>query len=381
MEHHTFNKETKTCSASWPRTPQSTLCATDRLELVYDVYTNADQGHHPCASSLNLVFLHGSGMSRVVWEYYLPRLTHADPEGNYAIHKIVLIDQATHGDSGVLNRGKLGTNFNWIDGGRDALKIAAQELGGYDKRPAINVVIGHSMGGFQALVCDVLQPSLFHLLILIEPVVVTRQPSTVVPPDFPQIPENLYNSLRLKTRDSFGSESEYVRYMKNDSFFTNAHDQILQRIIDFERIQAPSLGGDGSVRTKMDQAQNLLCYMNMQSFAPFLISNVKFVDKRAIHIVGARSNWCPPENQLFLQKTLQNYHLDVISGGSHLVNIEAPDLVIEKINHHIHEFVLTSQLQSSYAPHLSLDERMVKFNQAFESFKSRVLVKSTKPKL
>ena len=121
--------------------------------------------------------------------------------------------------------------------------------------------------------------------------------------------------------------------------------------------------------------------MNMQTFAPFLISNVKFVRKRTIHIVGARSNWCPPQNQLFLQKTLQNYHLDVIPGGSHLVNVEAPDLVIERINHHIHEFVLTSPLQSSHIPQLTLEERAVMFDRAFDSFKNEALVKMTKQKL
>lgn len=384
MKHNTFNRETKTCSASWPRASQSTLCATDRLELVYDVYTNTErQRRSRTATSLNLVFLHGSGMSKAVWEYYLPRLVAADAESDCVIDKVVLIDQVNHGDSGVRNRGKLGTNFNWIDGARDVLKIVTCEFGSNDSRPALNIAIGHSMGGFQALACDVLQPNLFHLLILIEPVVITRKASSTgrsgVLPDAPQIPENLYNSLRLKTCDHFANESEYVKYMKNSSFFTNAHGQILQNIIDFERIKGSD--DDGSVRTKMEQAQNLLCYMNMQTFAPFLISNVKFVKKRTIHIVGSHSNWCPPENQLFLQKTLQNYHLDVIPGGSHLVNVEAPDLVVERINHHIHEFVLTSPLQSSHIPQLTLEERMVKFNRAFDSFKNDALVETSKPKL
>ncbi|CAI4064751.1 hypothetical protein SUVZ_08G1220 [Saccharomyces uvarum] len=379
---HTFTKETKTCSASWPRAPRGTLCAADRLDLVYDVYTNTSERHrHPGATSVNIVFLHGSGMSKVVWEYYLPRIAAADPDGHYAVHKLVLIDQVTHGDSGVRNRGKLGTVFDWTDGARDVVKIAADEFGGYEEGspPALNVAIGHSMGGFQALVSDVLQPNLFHLLILIEPVVVTRQASpAAAAAGLSQIPEGLYNALRLKTRDRFRSESDYVKYMRNNSFFANAHGQILQNIIDFERT-APE--DNGSVRTKMDQAQNLLCYMNMQSFAPFLISNVKFVRKRTIHIVGARSNWCPPENQLFLQKTLQNYHLDTIPGGSHLVNIEAPDLVIDKINHHIREFVLTYPLQPALLSRLSLEERMAKFDRAFESFKDRALIKTRNPKL
>ncbi|CAI4064110.1 hypothetical protein N7582_002582 [Saccharomyces uvarum] len=384
---HTFTRETKTCSASWPRAPRATLCAADRLEIVYDVYTNAQRHRHPGATSVNIVFLHGSGMSKAVWEYYLPRIVGADPDGQYAVHKLVLVDQANHGDSGVRNRGKLGTVFDWTDGARDVAKIAADEFGGCEEGtpPALNVVIGHSMGGFQALVCDVLQPNLFHLLILIEPVVVARQApvaaataAAAAARGLSQIPETLYNSLRLKTRDRFPSESDYVKYMRNNSFFANAHGQILQNIIDFERT-APEDGG--SVRTKMDQQQNLLCYMNMQSFAPFLISNVKFVRKRTVHIVGARSNWCPPENQLFLQKTLQNYHLDSIPGGSHLVNIEAPDLVIEKINHHIREFVLTCPLQPAPLSHLSLEERMAKFDQAFESFKDRALIKTTNSKL
>ncbi|CAI6771919.1 BBF_HP2_G0049200.mRNA.1.CDS.1 [Saccharomyces cerevisiae] len=93
MEQNRFKKETKTCSASWPRAPQSTLCATDRLELTYDVYTSAErQRRSRTATRLNLVFLHGSGMSKVVWEYYLPRLVAADAEGNYAIDKVLLID-------------------------------------------------------------------------------------------------------------------------------------------------------------------------------------------------------------------------------------------------------------------------------------------------
>lgn len=298
-----------------------------------------------------------------------------------------MIDQVNHGDSAVRNRGKLGTNFNWIDGARDVLKIATCELGSIDSHPALNVVIGHSMGGFQALACDVLQPNLFHLLILIEPVVITRKAIGAgrpgLPPDSPQIPENLYNSLRLKTCDHFANESEYVKYMRNGSFFIQCAQPNPAKTSSILRGQKPleTMKMVDPFARRWSRLQNLLCYMNMQTFAPFLISNVKFVRKRTIHIVGARSNWCPPQNQLFLQKTLPNYHLDVIPGGSHLVNVEAPDLVIERINHHIHEFVLTSPLQSSHIPQLTLEERAVMFDRAFDSFKNEALVKTTKQKL
>lgn len=330
---HYFHKATCAVDAVSPRSSSdSTLVPSrDKLKIVYDAYTQ--KASQNSKTVVNFVFLHGSGMNRSVWEYYLADII--DNDSGWSCGKILLIDQVNHGDSAILNRDKLGTIFDWSDGARDVCKIAMDEL--YPK-PAntINVVVGHSMGGFQALCCGVLYPGLFQLIITIEPVVLMKNISN--PENITKVPGNFYDALSLKMRDSFKNDREYNDYMDNESFYVNTQKQIREKFKDFEKMRMP----DGSIKTKMDKYQHMITYLCLKPTADWLLDSIKYIVCPVVALVGGKAKWSPKENQDILQTRIRNYTKETVPGGDHLMNIEMPDTVLRKIKKHITRHVKTS---------------------------------------
>lgn len=355
-----YSKSTRVIKATFPRAnDDSTLVPhKDTLNLVYDLYTPTAKSQDHCRSHVNLLFLHGSGMSRCVWEYHVAHLQ--DYELNWNIHKIVLVDQATHGDSAMLNQDKLGVNFDWSDGARDACKIAEVEFS--DGVAAHNVVIGHSMGGFQALCCGVLMPNLFQLLITIEPVVLMHNMINVH--DRTVLPTKLYQGLNSKIRDSFKDGKEYEDFMRNGSFFKAVHPEILQRMIDFERVSMC----DGTIRTKINREQNIMCYLTLFPTSYWLLDSLKYIKAPVVSIVAELARWSPKENQETLKRQIPNFTQDVVPGADHLVNIEKPLETLSRIICHISRYVASKKVPSN--SDLSNDERREKFNIQFYKFRA-----------
>lgn len=354
-----YNKSTKVIEATFPRANQDSTQVPhkDKLSLVYDVYTQISSNGEVCHPRVNLLFLHGSGMNRTIWEYYVAHLE--DYELNWQINKIVLLDQVTHGDSAVLNEGKLGVNFDWSDGARDACKVAQVEFD--EGFPAHNVVIGHSMGGFQAMCCGILMPNLFQLILTIEPValmsnMVNVNDRTVLPPKF-------YQALYSKMADTFGSLKEYEDFISNRSFFKAVHPEILQRLIEFERRDMP----DGTIRTKMNREQNIMCYMTIFPTSTWLLNSLKFIKVPVVSLIGEIAKWGPKENQDTLKKLIPNYTQDVVPGGDHLMNIEKPDENLRRLTSHISRFVASRKLCG--VKDLSIDERRQNFENEFRKFR------------
>ena len=348
-----YKRESKIINAAHPRTFRDSTLVPDKdvLQVVYDVYSLIEADSSPSVPRVNLLFLHGSGMSRCIWEYYVAHL--ADCRLNWRIGKIVLMDQVTHGDSAVLNADKLGVNYDWVDGARDACKVAQNEF--LDGVPAYNVVIGHSMGGFQALSCGILVPNLFQLILPIEPVALMYN-AKGSNNEYTTIPKKFFKALSGKTKDHFNSESEYITFMRKGSFFPRVHSEILSRIIDFERIYLPG----GEIKTKMEQRQNLLCYLTLFPGAKWLLGSLKFMKAPVVSIEGGISKWCPKENQETLKRLIPNYTRDKIPDGDHLLNIEMPDETLARILCHISRFI-ASQPPKDSTMDLNMDQRRGRF--------------------
>lgn len=360
-----YKKETKVLEAVHPRSfDDSTLVpGKDVLNIVYDVFIPVKENENNLVPRVNFLFLHGSGMSRCIWEYYVAHIM--DQRPNWQVNKIVLMDQVTHGDSAVLNADKLGVNFDWVDGARDACKLAEEEFFGGGS--TYNVVIGHSMGGFQALSCGVLMPNLFHLIIAIEPVVLmyvgkgTKGEYTV-------ISRKLHQALLSKMKDRFQSEREYETYMRTNSFFAKAHRDILQRVIDFERLTL----SNGEVRTKMDQRQNILCYLTLFPSAKWLLGSLKFIRSPVVTILGGISKWTPKENQEFLERFIPDYTRDTVPKGDHLLNIENPGETLSKILCHVSTFIsMKSRDTKLLERDLTVNERRNLFSTEFSKFQAQ----------
>lgn len=368
------SKETRVISAHYPRKRDSVLVpGLDELQVVYDVFQFVRPAGSSVTVPVNFMFLHGSGMNRAIWEYYVANLLKEDKKTRrWHINKIVTVDQVTHGDSAVLNRDKLSVDFDWEDGARDACKVARKEFVPLKQKNLVdgieplNILVGHSMGGFQAMYSAVIEPLLFDMLITIEPVCVNK---FVLSGDTnPMISINFYEALWAKMTDTFANEEEYTSFMEEKSFFTNVHPSILQRIKDFERIEL----ADGSIRTKISQRQNILCYMTLTPAAVRLLRLLPSINIPVVSIIGGQSNWAPPENQETLSRLIPNYTKDIIDLGDHLVNIEIPDEVIMRIENNVDRFVDNlSAINHVNNIGWSSFERETKFSRVFERLKSQ----------
>ncbi|SMN17905.1 similar to Saccharomyces cerevisiae YOR084W LPX1 Oleic acid-inducible, peroxisomal matrix localized lipase [Maudiozyma saulgeensis] len=365
-----FKKETKTTRAFASRLHGATLVEeTDTLQLVYDLFTYSDETNikRPDTCLVNFMFLHGSGMNRTVWEYYIAYMSkYFDNNIEWQINKIVTLDQVTHGDSAEINRNMLGTNFDWSDGARDACKVAQEEFLPKLSTNCINVVVGHSMGGFQALSCGVLSPSLFDLIIVIEPVVYVPHVEnkfdvTIVPPRF-------YDALWNKMDDKFKDMNEFKKFMERRSFYKNSNSEILQRMIEFEAVRTL----DGTIRTKISQQQNILCYLTLDPTAKWLIGSLPFISSPVYGIVGGKSTWCPPQNQELLVARIPKYQKDVIPNGDHLVNLEDPNVCLSKIVEYVNEYVKNSKINGSEISQSKDNDNYRKqlFQERFSVFKN-----------
>lgn len=166
-----YTFETKIVEASGPRLTGAVILEKPlksredyTLSIVYRKY----QRKVPVTGTpVNLVFLHGNGMSKGLWHHHINKIYEQNPNVNV----VVAPDMVNHGESARENRAKLGWNFGWNDGVKDVALIATS----YEKElflqpGVVNIVVGHSMGGFQALALAYSQPTLFNAAILINPV-------------------------------------------------------------------------------------------------------------------------------------------------------------------------------------------------------------------
>lgn len=361
-----FKVETKTLKAAQNRKLKSVLVPNiDTLYIVYDLYTRIlDKLSFNDKCLINFLFLHGSGMSRVIWEYYVVQITKlidSNFNSQWQINKIVLLDQVNHGDSAELNRHKLGVDFDWNDGAKDACKVALEEF----QPDEINVAIGHSMGGFQALSCSVFCPEFFDLIITIEPVLVSHaKVKDIRSPTI--INSSFFNSIWNKTKDTFNSELEYRQYMVNDSMYTKVLSDIRERIIDFEKVP---VNKEGLIRTKISQLQNTLCYMTLNPGSSWLINNLQFIVPPVYCILGGVSNWTPRENRDVIETLIPNIKTDIIEAGGHLLNLEIPDTVIDKIIRRISLYIKENYDQLKLKPRdLTNAQRQTQFTRDYEKF-------------
>ncbi|CCD25355.1 triglyceride lipase NDAI_0F00360 [Naumovozyma dairenensis CBS 421] len=382
-----YYRETKIINAIKSRAQNATLNqGIDQLQIVYDLYTYININTNISSTNkINMIFLHGSGMNRSIWEYHISKMIDylKTPTINWSINKIILMDQVTHGDSGLLNKEKLGVEFNWNDGAKDACLVAQTEFypltnnNNDQEMRYFNVVVGHSMGGFQALACGALYPYLFNLIITVEPVVVQRNPFNSN--DMTIMPESFYNSLISKMDDCFDTELGYNEFMQKKSFYTKVHPIILKRLIEFEKIWSLRDGSE-KLSTKMNKFQNILCYLTLNPGANWLIHNLQFIESPVINLTGENSKWTPPENEKLLRTKIKNYTLDPIPNGDHLVNIENPDETLRKIVFHISKFVTAESTREPTKP-LSITQRQSKFERDFVKFKDKRTRKTISSKL
>ncbi|SCU94148.1 LANO_0E05864g1_1 [Lachancea nothofagi CBS 11611] len=367
-----FRKRTCTANAVYPRSSKlSTLDPTrDKLKVVYDVYE--PRTTRPGDSVVNFVFLHGSGMNRKIWDYYLDKL--AEPGKGWKIGKIILLDQVNHGDSAVLNERLLGTIYDWSDGARDVCKVCVDELFTDEPHNTFNIVVGHSMGGFQALCCSIMHPGLFQLVLCIEPVVLMKRVRASNNEDITIITPAFHDALATKMTDKFDSPEQFSEYIDGESIYTATIPVIRKDVKKFEIREI----AEGVLKTKISSHQHMLTYLCLNPTATWLMKSLPFIACPVVCLYGEKSKWCPPENRIYLREHIRNYWETEVADGGHLVNIEDPDAVLQKLNS-----VVSKRLANAISeeqPVLDDQTRKHKFDACYKQLLSSRVIRGT-PKL
>lgn len=328
----------KVTDGSYPRHFGSTTLLTDRLKIAYIKY-EFNSPHDEDSIALNLIFTHGTGMNKSLWKYYVEKLYEysrlVGANEKWYIDRVLAIDSATHGDSALLNEGKLGWQCRWEDGGRDINCVVKHEqmtTGDFLNGPrSRNILIGHSLGACQSIFSIVFEPTLYDLAFMIEPVAYTDEKSN---PVFYKIIMRLSKILR----DEFATEKQFEDYFTKYGVLRNFHPTILRDVLDDEKRIELVKDPLGKVilrkwKTKSSVPQQLYGYMAGTYSIPAVMRTLPLIRTPVVHVGATKGAFNPPRTIPFFREQVPREYLTSvdIAEGEHNVNGERPDEIIEEL--------------------------------------------------
>ncbi|KAJ8101288.1 Alpha/Beta hydrolase protein [Lipomyces tetrasporus] len=289
-----------TVKAAFPRAKRySTVRSNDRLQLALNRYQPPSRS----ASGFTLIFLHCTGFQKETWEEVIKYIFNQSDD--VPIREAIAFDWVGHGDSALLNKGKLGYDLLWSDGSRDLVAMI-DEL----QIPQPIISIGHSMGGGQALAACHLRPRLFTACIAIEPVA---------------YPFALYSRLSSITAsftylpDIFRNRESAVKFLMSStwkSFDTAVMDRLIET--GFYHPYA-----DERVAFKSSSSQQTALYTARSSLDE-IFAGLPYVDEPVLLVIAENGRWNPDEAPQALSRALRNSETVVIPGARHMLVQEIP---------------------------------------------------------
>lgn len=340
-----FKVEKKVTDAHFPRIKGATTSIDDKLKIVYNKFTNVS----PLAADkirINLVFNHGTGMNRFIWNYYIEQLyAYAQNQPDWYLGSVISYDDVSHGDSAMINREKLGWAYSWFDGGKDLVKIVKHENDTcndfLNNRLSRNILIGHSLGGHQVTMAGFIEPELFDTLIIVEPVLFGQKKL---------FPTFLRRSLKIAevTIDEFPTFERYKKYEEKYSFLKDLHPRILKDFVDneFYEVYDPATQTT-KYRTKADKIGQMATYLSSYEALPKSMAVLSHIDCKICFVYGEKAAWNPPGTIEFITSSIKPENLletHSVKNGSHLINVEQPDDILKII-----KGVLTKRTQTANA--------------------------------
>lgn len=312
-----YDHYVKVVEAEFPRmTVNSTIPTGASLAVVFDHYRIRREWKSSSRKPVNLFFMSGTGMTKAIWQYHIKRLFKYSEENEdlrWQLNNAVAVDLVNHGESAVENCGKLGFVVDWREGAHDLIQVAKSL-----RLQGSNVVIGHSMGGYQALYASTLAPLMFQFAFVIEPVIYGDPKSS-------KRLVKMVPSLNKVLKSKFNNEQDYEQFFREMSIFKNFHPEILNDFINSEKV----IHRDGSVSTKTTKEQQMICYMNAAPAVALWKEVLSHVNIPVIHAIGKEASWNPPESVNEVRAGLKYVKGIDIEEGLHLVNCEKPDVIIK----------------------------------------------------
>ncbi|KZS96791.1 hypothetical protein SISNIDRAFT_450527 [Sistotremastrum niveocremeum HHB9708] len=133
----------------------------------------------PSATGCTLVFAHGTGYHKELWEPCLERIFELAGSKGYPIREAWSLDAPGHGDAGILNATVLRSGYsvlcNWQDYGRAINLFLTQFEDGYFRGHYL-IGIGHSMGAVALILAVTFKPMLhFESVVLCDPMMYSQE--------------------------------------------------------------------------------------------------------------------------------------------------------------------------------------------------------------
>jgi pimeloyl-ACP methyl ester carboxylesterase len=346
-----------TTEASYPRSPGSIILEKPsnndedyRLKICYRRYQAAKIVDNP----INLVFLHGVGMNKGLWHYYIDLLYQNYPRLNVCI----AVDSVNHGDSAQINIGKLGHFYNWQDGSRDLCKIVKNEAA-FLKQNAINIVIGHSMGGAMSLIASLLEPNLFNAVVLVNPVSWTNEMfrmALVMGMNKWLTTSQMKTDFSIKTDDWL---QEITDYFKTESLFKHFDKTILNNMLndEYNGIYDPKKNYN-EVKLKSTKYHQLCSYAS--SFESLMTAMPLYENvKTPVYFLHSEYDLQQEDACEFMEHSLEKVITTIgIPNSYHSVNGDSPHIfrpvleaTIEQIiEHHANRSIKDFDFEKHYGP-------------------------------
>lgn len=318
-----YTVELKSTEGVFPRGVGCTILPTDKLKIAYRRYktkTAVPEG----ITKVNFIFAHGSGMNKSVWKYHIDQLFKlSEKSSEWRIDSVVAVDAAGHGDSGVINRGKIGWTYDWRDGAKDLIEVVKHEIAETgDFLPSStsrNVLVGHSLGGFMVSYAGFLEPTLFDSLIAIEPVLYYDS-------EYTEFFLSRTKKLVQRLKDEFPSEKAAREFFAK-SFYNVMDKRVLDDFVTDELFSE-----DGKVKTKASVPAQMATYLSaVYSVYPGQKA-IKNIEIPFLHVVGTQAMWNPPDAVEYIRSAVPEYLLETAElDGDHLCHGDKVDDTVDLI--------------------------------------------------
>lgn len=289
-----FTTEAKATAAAWPRGRGSALLVEDQLQIAYVKYTATTPPVQK--TQVNLIFTHGAGMNKSVWKQHIQSLYEQNRDAPWHLGHVLAVDIANHGDSALLNKGKLAWGFDWRDGGRDLVMVVkheAQSTGDFMPSPnSMNILVGHSIGGFSCTYAAYLEPTLFGGCIAVEPVLFVMQ----------ELKDFYFSRLQKIERtilDTFDLMEQAVEYFRKRSLYRTLEPAVLKDFIEDELYEE-----NGKFKCKASKEAQLTLYCSSMYSLDIDQEVLRFIRVPYLHIVGKDAEFNLPQTVDFVRDSI-----------------------------------------------------------------------------
>ncbi|RKP33785.1 Alpha/beta hydrolase fold-1 [Dimargaris cristalligena] len=268
--------------------------------------------------------------------------TSPTPGPAWYIHHIIVFDVCDHGDSAALNQPTLPSKTTWFDNARDIIALVDQ----LSCRGAL-IGIGHSYGATSMLLAQIMWPTLFDALLMIEP---------AIPFAGRHYWEMRFDFI-LKRKRVWPDYTSALAYFQKHPFYQSWDPRSLAIYIQYglTPMTADPLSSGGSAESESSTKRNsgqdpgpiavtFKCTPEVehQAFLAGAIDGV-WLFNRLIDIVcplryimGTDSNICP--NDRFAQAHVSaSYTADLhfIAQSGHMVVMESPQTIADQVSRFI----------------------------------------------